>query len=259
MIRRVALVCGGSKGIGQACAAALLQAGNEVIVLSRSPDNLVVAADFLYSATGVRPRTVVADVSEPDAAATVIDDIVRQYGRLDILVNNAGGPPPGTFLDHSPAEWQAAFEQSLLSVVEFTRRAVPHMREQAWGRVVNVTSTLAKEPEPNMVLSATLRAGVAAFTRATARQLAADGVTVNNVCPNAVATERALFFAEAAAEKQGLPLESVLSDAAAQLPIQRLARAEEVANVVAFLASDAASYVSGISMMVDGGATRNAF
>lgn len=257
--RRVALVCGGSKGIGRASAAALLGAGHDVVILSRSTKHLAEAAKAMAEETQFRPHTIAADVGDPNAAGDAIGEVIARFGRLDILVNNAGGPPPGSFLDHPATTWREAFEQNLLSVVEFTRHGVPHMRARGWGRVVNITTTLGKEPTPGMVLSATLRAGVAAFTKATAKELATDGITVNNVCPNAVATDRSIALASSGAEEQGRSLEEILSDATAQLPIRRLAEPHELGGVVAFLASEAGSYVSGVSLMVDAAATGSTF
>jgi 3-oxoacyl-[acyl-carrier protein] reductase len=182
-----------------------------------------------------------------------------RFGRLDILINNQGGPPMGGFLEHDDTAWERSIATNLMSVIRFTTLAAPLMIRGGWGRIVNVTSTLAKEPSPQMVLSATLRAGVSAFTKAIATELAPKNVTVNTVCPHAVMTQRSESLLRQSAERQGKTLDEVVSASCATLPMGRWAEPCEIADVVGFLLSDRASYVTGSSIVVDGGATKSYF
>lgn len=256
---RVALVCGASKGIGKAAALALSQEGAKVVILSRSSGNLEAAAAEIEEKSGSRPDLIPLDVGVAGAAQEAVGRTVEAHGRLDILVNNAGGPPMGTFLEHSSSTWDAAFRTNLLSVIEFTSEAARVMKEHGYGRIINVTSTLAKEPTPAMVLSATLRAGVSAFSKAISGELAPHGITVNTVCPSAVQTERAEELTRQVALKEGITVEEAFARAAKTLPMGRLAMPRELGEVVAFLASARASYLTGVSLMVDGGFTRSVF
>ncbi len=256
---QVALVCGASKGIGKAAALALSQEGARVVILSRRPDNLSAAADEIEAESGSRPEVLALDVGERGAARKAVGSTVEAHGRLDILVNNAGGPPMGTFLEHPSSTWDAAFRTNLLSVIEFTGEAARVMKERKHGRIINITSTLAKEPTPPMVLSATLRAGVSAFAKSISAELAEHGITVNTVCPSAVQTERAVSLTQQMADREGITLEEALGRASKTLPMGRLAMPRELGEVVAFLASARASYLTGVSLMVDGGFTKSVF
>lgn len=255
----VAIVCGGSKGIGKACAIALSQEGAQTVLISRSSEHLSAAADEIESAGGLRPHTVCGDVADLGLADRVIADILERFGRLDILVNNAGGPPMGSLFDHSNEVWNAAVQTNLLSVVAFSRAAAETMRANGYGRIVNITSFLAKEPTPSMVISGTLRAGVSAFSKAISTELIKSGITINTVCPGAVLTERAESLTKASADRDGLSYAAALERTQSGLPIGRLAEPRELGDVVAFLCSPKAGYITGVSMMVDGGLSHSVF
>lgn len=255
----VAVICGGSKGIGKACASSLAREGARTVLLSRTEETLLAAAAEIEAAGGTRPHVIVGDVADPLLASRVVAETMERFGRLDIMINNAGGPPMGSFFEHDLDTWHAAVQTNLLSVVTFTRAAAEVMKAAGYGRIINITTVLAKEPTPAMVLSGTLRAGVSAFSKAISTELIKSGVCINTVCPAAVLTERAESLTRVAAERDGISYEEALARAQKGLPIGRLAAPIELGDVVAFLCSPKAGYISGVSLMVDGGVTRAVF
>ena len=202
---------------------------------------------------------IASDVSDPKSAHEVVKYVIQKWGTLDILVNNAGGPPPGTFMEHDESAWTKALQQNFLSVVRFSKLAVPHMQKKKWGRIVNISSTIAKEPAPSMVLSASARAAVSAFTKAIATELASSNITVNTILPGGVMTDRATALIEAAAKSENKPFEEVLKRSEDSIPIKRFATPNEIADAALFLISQRGSYLTGISLPVDGGLTKGYF
>lgn len=252
---RVAIVTGASKGIGLAIAQTLAAWDAKVLLVARDKTMLESAVERL------RPQNqdihyFVADVSSPNSAKDVIAEAIRLWGRVDILVNNAGGPPPGGFLEHSDENWESAIQTNLLSVIRFSREAAKHMKKNSWGRIVSITSTVAKEPSPQMVLSTTARAGVSTFSKAISVELADSNITVNVICPGGVSTDRLRDLVRKRSELEGRPYDEVLSQSEAAIPMKRFANPDEIAKAVLFLASDMGSYVTGVSLNVDGGLTK---
>lgn len=256
---RSALVCGGSRGIGRGIAHGLLAEGVRVAILARSADAVEEAVAELEMATGRRPVGLIGDVAGEGVAERSVAQAQEALGGLDILVNNAGGPPMGHFEEHSEDVWDVAYRQCLRSVVDFTKAVAPAMRAGGYGRIVNITSFLAKEPTPPMVLSATFRAGVSAFSKAISSELIADGITINTVGPAAVFTERAESLTRETAERDGIDYEEALARSTASLPIQRFATLDELASLVCYLASPLAAYVSGTTVIVDGALSKSVF
>jgi 3-oxoacyl-[acyl-carrier protein] reductase len=248
-----ALVTGASKGLGLASALALAREGCEVAIVSRSFQNLEKARQLFPIPGNV--RLVAADLStregiEHCAAA------VASWGVPDILVNNTGGPPAGKSFDLDDAAWQKANESLLLFVKRMCERFVPAMRQRKWGRVVTIASFTAREPAEQLVLSNTYRAGVIAYLKGLAREVAADGVTVNAVLPGAYLTERYEQLLNHKAQSTGKTRAEVERETLAQLPQGRFQRPEELGAVVAFLASEQASAVTGAAIPVEGGMLR---
>ncbi|AKV01155.1 3-oxoacyl-[acyl-carrier protein] reductase [Labilithrix luteola] len=256
---RVALVCGASAGIGSGIALGLSRAGADVVLLARGADRLAATAAEIESVTGRKPATVVGDVADPSIADRAVAAAQDTFGRLDILINNASGPPMGSFLAHTNDAWDAAYRTSLWSVVAFTKAAVPGMRERGFGRIVNITSIVGKEPSALMVLSGVFRAGVSAFTKAIASELATTGITINCVGPAAAFTARAERLTRETAEREAISYDEALSRATAALPMKRFATLDEVAAAVLFFASAQASYVTGTTLLVDGATSKGIF
>lgn len=256
---RVALVCGSTRGIGRAVAKALSQEGARVAVNGRHQDSTSRAARELEAETGHTVVAAPADVTAPDQARDVVERVARELGRLDILFCNAAGPPAAPVREQPPEAWRQAVEMNLLSTVHLATAAVPLMRKVQWGRIVCLASVAAKQPLPGLILSTTARAGVLGFSKALADEVAAEGITVNVVCPGYIATERITELTQTRAKRERRALEEVVKDTITGIPLGRMGKPEEIAAAVAFLASDKASYITGAVLQVDGGFTRSIF
>jgi 3-oxoacyl-[acyl-carrier protein] reductase len=233
---KVALVTAASKGIGRAIAAELVREGARVAISSRSAERTEATAREI----GATP--LVWDSADLDAIPGLLDDVARELGGpVQILVTNTGGPPPGGPLDASREEWEAAYRTLVLAPLELAKAALPAMREQGWGRIVNVGSTSVLEPIDGLMLSNTHRAGTLAMFKTLSRAVAADGVTLNHVLPGRIATDRLLG----------------MGGTADGVPAGRLGTPEEMASAAAYLCSDRAGYVSGEFIRIDGGLTRS--
>lgn len=252
---RVALVTGASSGLGRAAAERFAREGASVVVCARTANKLADSAREIAEATGAEVVPVPADVTNAGDVRTLMRATVDRFGRLDCLVANAGGPTSGGFAHFADglAPYREALELNLLSTVALCQAAVPEMRRNGWGRVVAVTSLSAKQPTPSLLLSSIARAGVLAFTKALATELAEEGITVNAVCPGYTLTDRLSELAEAEAGRQRLDPRDIYDLWVKEIPARRLAEPAEFADVVAFLASERASYVTGVALSVDGG------
>lgn len=251
---RVALVTASSKGLGRAIAHELAAEGARVVMCARTEGPLRAARDEIHRETGADVHAVVADVSSSDGIRRVVDQAVH-VGPVDVLVTNAGGPPAGVFESHDWSMWEQAVNLTLRSTVELTRAVLPGMRQRRWGRIVNVTSIAVKQPVANLMLSNSLRAAVTGFARTLANEVATDGVTVNNALPGYTRTERVEELAQATAGREGgsTTAKTVMARFEAEIPMRRLGEPKEFAALVAFLASERASYITGQSIAVDGG------
>jgi 3-oxoacyl-[acyl-carrier protein] reductase len=253
---KIALVAASSQGLGRACAHALSVEGAKVTICARDDRTLRAAADEIANDTGNQVLAIVADLTSARDCRQVVQETVDFFGGLHVLVTNNGGPPAGYFLDLDDNEWYRAVDLTLMSAIRMIRAAIPHMQEQRWGRIINITSVSVKEPLDDLILSNSLRTGVVGMARTLANQLAVHGITVNNVLPGYILTDRVQELAEARAKAQGRTPGEVLAGFAEPVPMGRIGEPEELAAVVAFLASTQASYVNGTSILVDGGRYR---
>lgn len=254
---RVALVAAASKGLGRAVADELAAEGVQLVICARGREALDAARDEIAARTRANVRAVVADLSTLEGITRVAREATDHFGQVDILVNNAGGPPSGPFEKHEWSAWEDAVRLNLRSAVELTRLVLPGMRERRWGRVLNVTSIAVKQPVDGLMLSNSVRAAVTGWARTLATEVAREGITVNNVMPGYHATERVAQLNEAAAKREGLDLHEIKGRIDAQIPMRRLGEPREFAAMVAFLASERASYITGQSIAVDGGWIRS--
>lgn len=249
---KVAMVAAASKGIGLAVAQELAAEGCSVSICARSESGIEAALKSLPEGT----LGFVADVTSPNDLGRWVARTRSELGDIDILVTNTGGPPAGPVSDMTDEQWQAGFDSTLMNVVRLTRLVKDSMAERGWGRIVHITSLVAKEPSANLPISSTLRAGLMALTKLQALDLAPSGVTVNAVLPGHTDTDRQQHLIEIRAERDKVSVEEAKKRQIASLPMARFARPDEIAAAVAFLCSDRASYLTGISLLVDGGATR---
>ncbi|MFG2525160.1 SDR family oxidoreductase [Streptomyces sp. NPDC048527] len=253
--KRTALVGGGSSGIGYAAAEHLARSGHRVVITGRRADPLESAATALRESTGSDVEALVNDVSDPDGAAAAVKWVEERHGALDVLVLNAGGPPPGRILDVGDDQWQQAYELLLLGPLRLARLVMPRMAARGFGRVLFVTSSAVRQPQPDLATSVVLRSAVTAAAKLLARECAAEGVTVNCVAPGATATARREQILENRARTEGKSYAELDAADAAAVPAGRAGRPEEIAAVLEFLASEAAGYVNGTVITVDGGRT----
>lgn len=256
---KVVLITASSTGIGKAVAELFAQEGCKIAISSRSKENLLSTAKELKEKFSVEPFWSVCDLNKQKDIDSTYAATVRHFGTIDILVNNCGGPTPGLFQQLEEEDWNAAYEQILLSVVRFSKLVLPGMMAKNWGRIINLTSISVKQPIDNLVLSNSLRAGVTGFTKSLSNEVAKFNITVNNVAPGLTLTGRLYELAVLEAKEKGKSHEEILVEMAKRVPLNRLARPEEIASVVVFLGSKQASYVTGNTIQVDGGYVKSIY
>jgi len=253
---RGVLVCGASRGLGLSIAGELAAEGARLVVCSRGESRLRAVAAELEAASGIPVVPVAADLSREEEVERVVERAISALGAVEVLVTNTGGPPAGPFESHSPQQWRDAVANNLESVLNLVRGVLPGMKERRWGRIVNVTSVAVKQPVDGLILSNSVRAAVTGFARTLANEVASYGITVNNVLPGYTRTQRLDELAGAIAQREGISREEAFARWEAQTPAGRLGEPRELAALVAFLASDRASYITGTSIPVDGGWVR---
>jgi len=253
---RAAAVAAASSGLGRAAAHARAAEGASVALCGRDEGRLREAARAIAGETGAKTHPVVADVADPEQCRRFVAEAAAAFGRLDILVTNTGGPRPGGAFDVSEQDWADAWSSTLMNVVAMARAAVPHMRERGWGRIVNVASVSARQPIPGLVLSNAFRPAIVGLARTLADELGPEGILVNTLCPGYTRTARLEELARVRSAASGQTPDEVIASLAGSVPLRRIAGPEEFGAVVAFLCSERASYVTGVTLAVDGGASR---
>jgi 3-oxoacyl-[acyl-carrier protein] reductase len=254
---KVALVAASSKGLGRAVAAELGREGAHLILCARGESALNDAKESIERETGASVLAISGDLSEEGYTAKLVQAGIKQFGQIDILVTNAGGPPAGPFEQHDLDTWDAAIRLNLRSALALTQGVLPGMKERHWGRILNITSIAVKQPVDNLILSNSVRAAVTGFARTLANEVAAFGVTVNNLLPGYTRTQRVEELAEAMGQQQGKSPAEIVAAWESQIPMGRLGSPEEFAAMAAFLVSERASYITGTSIQVDGGWIRS--
>jgi len=251
---KVALVLAASKGLGRAIATALSAEGAKVVIGSRDETELKKTSDEITRLTGNEVFAIAVDVSNAGETANFIEKAAARFGRIDILVNNSGGPPFNKFENFNDEDWEQAFELTLKSFARLSRLVLPYMKESGSGRIINIISGSVKSVLPNSVLSTSMRMGVVGMAKLLADELGPYNITVNNVAPGMILTDRIKHTLPRDADP-----EQALKDRAKNIPLGRIGKPEELAALVAFLASEQAAYISGTTIQVDGGANRGIF
>ncbi len=247
-----ALVCGASRGLGYASAKMLCKKGVNVVLLARNEEKLKQRVEQLKPYEG-EAAYIRADLLDTDCIPDVIEDAKKIFGGFDILVNNAGGPPAGPNLSFTKEDWERAFRLTFLSAEEITRLLIGDMAKNGWGRIINLTSITVKQPVEGLILSNSIRMAIVGWAKSLALEYASKGVTINNIATGYTLTERISELAEARARDTGKDVGDIIREMAASIPMKRMADPYEIASVVLFFASDYASYITGVTLPVDGG------
>lgn len=253
---RVAIVAASSKGLGKAVALGLAREGVKLTICARGEEELHKTAREIESETSTEVLAVPCDVSKAEEIKKVVSETVDKFLTVDILVNNAGGPPVGMFQDFTLEDWQRAVELNLFSTVTFSQLVIPYMKERKWGRIVNITSYTVKQPVDGLILSNSIRAGIVGLAKTLSNEFGPYNILVNNVCPGRIHTDRITQLANERARRSSITYEEALKNMDTDIPVGRIGEPEELANLVVFLASQRASYVTGTTIQVDGGLTR---
>ena len=254
---RVAVIGGGSKGLGRACADSLAKEGANLVICSRNAEDLDHTAKEINATFGVDVLPVAANLSRLEDIQTLIKATVDHFGRLDILVNNSGGPPAGRAADTTDEVWHQSIDMALMFFIRMSREAVPHMKQGKWGRIVNVLASSVYQPIDNLVTSGVTRMGAVAFAKSLADEVGRDNILVNNVAPGYLLTDRMMHIFETRSNETGANVEDLLQAHSATIPVGRLGRPEELGDLVTFLTSDKNTYTTGATILVDGGVVRS--
>ena len=247
------LITAGSSGLGLATACAFQLAGAKVAICARGEEQLAQAKITLEALTGQPVLAEVADLSQTADIDKLIEYIESHWGAIDVLVNNAGGPPPGEHTALEDEHWEQAFDLTLRSAVRVTNRVLPGMKKSGHGRIINLSSYSVKQPMPRMMLSNSLRLAVLGWAKTLSNEVAGNNILVNTICTGWTKTQRVDQLLEARAKAEGVPVEDIANAITAMIPLKRMAQPEEIAAVALFLASPAASYITGAAIPVDGG------
>ena len=247
---KIAIVCGASRGMGRAIAEEFSRRGAKVMAIARTEKRLKELAK------AIKGDYIVADMNRAEDICRAVNYVVEKYGTVHILVNNTGGPPAGYFEEFDDEVWQKAFNQTFMSAVRFIRLVAPYMKKQKWGRIINITSMSVKQPIENLILSNSIRLAVIGLAKTLAIQWARYGITVNNIAPGPIHTERIEELSLAKSRAENISFEEAMAQWINSVPMQRLGKPEEVAKLASFLASEDAGFITGTTIQIDGGAVK---
>ena len=253
---KIAIVTAASQGLGKASAMALAKEGATVVIGSRRQKEIAEAAKEIHETTGATVVPMVVDVLKLEDIKRLVSETKQQFGTVHVLVNNAGGPPTGSISSLTDEDWHKGHELTLMSMVRLTREILPMMIQQKWGRIITITSIAAKQPINELLLSSAIRPGILGLTKVLANLHAKDNITINTVCPGNVLTQRQEELSASRAKQKNMTLDEYLKEIASTIPAGRLGRPEEIGNTIAFLASEQASYINGVNLLVDGSAAK---
>jgi 3-oxoacyl-[acyl-carrier protein] reductase len=253
---RGVIVAASSQGMGRAAAELFAREGAQVAMCARTQKTLQEAADQIRAETGAEIYAEPLDVTDGAAVQRFVEQVSKRFGRLDVCVTNAGGPPAKNFLSVATEEWRKAVDLNFLSVVHLAKAVIPYMQRHRWGRIITITSISVKQPIDDLIMSNAVRAAVVGLVKSLSNEFGKDGILVNNVAPGYTATERLQELAGTRALAAGVSTEQIYQRWAAEIPVRRLADPKEVADVIVWLASERASYVTGQTLLVDGGIYR---
>jgi 3-oxoacyl-[acyl-carrier protein] reductase len=253
---RGVIVAASSQGIGLATAEAFAREGAQVAMCARTEKTLLEAADKVRSQTGAEVYAEPVDVTDGGAVQRFVEQVAKRFGRIDVCVINAGGPPAKNFLSLSPDEWRKAVDLNLMSTVHLAKTVIPYMQRHRWGRIVTITSISVKQPIAELVLSNSVRAAVVGLVKSLSNEFGKDGILVNNVAPGYTATERLQELAQIRALAADCSAQQICDTWASETPVKRLGDPREIADVIVWLGSERASYVTGQTILVDGGIYR---
>jgi len=251
------IVTAASKGLGRAIATEFAREGAHVLLASRTEASLQETIAAIKQETGhTEVDYAVCDMKDPEAIKAMVEKAVKWNGTIDVLINNAGGPPAGKFLDMKDEDWYHAFELNLLSFIRATREVVPYMQEQQRGHIVNLASSSIKQSIDNLVLSNTMRPGIVGLAKSLSQELGPDNILINTVGPGTIETDRIVELNQLRADEKGISLDKIKEAAEKDIPMKRYGQAAEFAKAIVFLASGANTYITGQSLIVDGGSVK---
>jgi len=253
LTNQVALVAAASQGIGYACALKLAEAGAIISMCARNPERLETAASTIRERTGATVWSLPVDVTQPDQIEAWIQQTVDRFNQINILVTNAGGPPATPFMATGDGQWQKGVDLTLMSVIRLIRGVIPHFQRVGGGQIVNITSVSVYQPIPRLLMSNVIRPAVHGLTKSLADEYAAENIRINNVCPGYTLTERVQELVADKCKSEGVSEAEALAMFTSAIPMRRMAQPAEIANAVLFYASTLSSYVTGTSLLVDGG------
>jgi 3-oxoacyl-[acyl-carrier protein] reductase len=253
---RGVIVAASSQGIGRAAAESFACEGAQVAMCARNEPTLRAAADAIRKSTGAEVLAEPVDVTDAGQVQRFVETVAKRFGRIDVCVTNAGGPPAKNFLSLAPDEWRKAVDLNFLSVVHLAKAVIPHMQRHRWGRIVTITSVTVKQPVAELIMSNAVRAAVVGLVKSLSNEFGKDGILVNNVAPGYTATERLEELAQVRALAAGSSTEQIYQSWAAEIPARRLGTPQDIADVIVWLSSERAAYVTGQTILADGGLYR---